>query len=67
MRLSQDAGEKEDLISEIKRAHDSMDELSCKHRSLIEDVAARDDHVAKLEVRTACCCHGIRCLSKSDV
>lgn len=50
MRLAQDASEKEQLIAEIKRTHESMDELSGKHRHLIEDVAARNDHVAELEV-----------------
>lgn len=52
MRLSLETTEKEELLAEIKRQQDAMDEMGSKHRELVDDVIAREDEVVKLEVET---------------
>lgn len=49
-RLNQEETEKRELIAEIKRTQTSMDDLSEKHRELIEDVVERDNEVSRLKV-----------------
>jgi len=50
MRLAQETAEKGELIAEIRRQHESMDELGDKHRQLVENVMSKEDEVNKLEV-----------------
>ena len=52
VRLSQETSEKSELIAEIKRQQETMDEMSEKHRELVDDVISKEDEVNKLEV---CC------------
>lgn len=54
VRLSQQTIEKSELLAEIKRQQAAMDEMSSKHRKLVDDVMAREDEVVKLEVRAYC-------------
>ncbi|KAF6040078.1 CEP128 [Bugula neritina] len=49
MRLAQETAEKGELIAEIRRQHESMDELGDKHRQLVENVMSKEDEVNKLE------------------
>ena len=50
VRLSQETSEKSELIAEIKRQQETMDEMSEKHRELVDDVISKEDQVNKLEV-----------------
>ena len=50
VRLSQETSEKSELIAEIKRQQETMDEMSEKHRELVDDVISKEDEVNKLEV-----------------
>lgn len=49
-RLAREEVEKSELISQIRRTQDSMDELSGRHKELLDDVVSRDSEVSKLEV-----------------
>ena len=50
VRLSQETSEKSELIAEIKRQQETMDEMSEKHRELVDDVISKEEEVNKLEV-----------------
>ncbi|XP_067941862.1 centrosomal protein of 128 kDa-like isoform X2 [Watersipora subatra] len=49
MRLSHETSEKAELLGEIKRQQEAMDEMGSKHKALVDDVMAREDEVVKLE------------------
>ena len=49
IRLSHETSEKTELLTEIKRQQEVMDEMSSKHQELVDDVMAREDEVVKLE------------------
>ena len=50
MRLSHETSEKAELLGEIKRQQEAMNEMGSKHKALVDDVMAREDEVVKLEV-----------------